>query len=99
MKPARRHPYRPYILTWFALALLLCLEIVASRVLRLGSAAPAIGVIMAGLVGVMFMNLRTASGLARIFAVATIVWLVIILGMGVMDPVTRTDVDVPQHTF
>jgi len=99
MKPARRHPYRPYILTWFVLALLLCLEIVASRVLRFGSAAPVIGVIMAGLVGVMFMNLRTASGLARIFAVATIVWLVIILGMGVMDPVTRTDVDVPQHTF
>jgi len=72
---------------------------VASRVLRFGSAAPVIGVIMAGLVGVMFMNLRTASGLARIFAVATIVWLVIILGMGGMDPVTRTDVDVPQHTF
>ena len=48
---------------------------------------PAIG--MAALVALMFMGIRAAPAIARGFAMAALFWLTILLGLGMMDPLTR----------
>lgn len=47
-------------------------------------------VLMAVLIAVFFMRVRTGPGIARGFALAGLVWLTILLGLGMMDPLTRT---------
>jgi caa(3)-type oxidase subunit IV len=54
--------------------------------------APGIGLLMAGFVAMTFMRLPATSGLPRIFALAALFWLMILLGMGSMDALTRQDV-------
>lgn len=90
MKPPSRHPFRPYLLTWVGLMALLGLEILVTRGLKIYGAAPFFGIAMATVVAFMFMNLRSASNLSRIFAVAMVVWLTIMMTLGVLDPLTRT---------
>lgn len=47
--------------------------------------------IMVVLVGVFFMRVGESGGLAKFFALAAIFWLLILLGLGSIDPMTRTD--------
>ncbi|MBV9757335.1 MAG: hypothetical protein JO047_09800, partial [Alphaproteobacteria bacterium] len=42
------------------------------------------------LVGFFFMRVRQAGRLARFFALAALFWLLVLLGLGSIDPMTRT---------
>ena len=79
---------------WLILVGLL-LEEVGVTFLHLARLGPAIvlgtAVVMVVVVGVAFMRLRRASSLAQAFAAAGVFWLLVLLGLGSMDPVTRTD--------
>jgi cytochrome c oxidase subunit 4 len=44
---------------------------------------------MVALVAFMFMGVRNGPAIVRIFAIAGVVWLTILLGLGMMDPLTR----------
>jgi cytochrome c oxidase subunit 4 len=44
---------------------------------------------MAALVALMFMGVRSGPAIVRGFAVASLFWLTILLGLGMMDPLTR----------
>jgi cytochrome c oxidase subunit 4 len=46
---------------------------------------------MAVIVGVVFMEVGRGPVVARGFAVAGLFWLLVLLGLGSMDPLTRTD--------
>ena len=49
-------------------------------------------------VAIGFMEVRRGSVLVRAFAVAALLWLAILLGLGSVDPLTRTDYpSVPVH--
>ena len=98
MKRPEWRPYWPYAITWLILVLLVGMQLLVSCVLNQGNFAPLIGAVMAGLVAFMFMDLRRSNNLARIFAIGGLFWLIILLGLGVMDPVTRMQFAVPQRT-
>jgi cytochrome c oxidase subunit IV len=98
MKRPEWRPYLPYVITWFVLVLLVGAQLLVSRVLNQGNFAPLIGVAMAGLVAFVFMDLRRSNNLARIFAIGGVFWLIILLGLGIMDPLTRVQFAVPQRT-
>jgi len=51
-------------------------------------------VAMVGIVGATFMEVRRGPGIVRLFAGAALLWLTILLGLGSLDPMTRTDYDV-----
>jgi cytochrome c oxidase subunit IV len=82
---------------WLTLALLLVLlaiEFGASflpmdRAVRPLVLIPA--VLMVGTVGTMFMDVGRGPEIVRLFAVAGLLWLTILLGLGSLDPMTRTD--------
>jgi hypothetical protein len=46
---------------------------------------------MVGMVGMMFMEVGRGPAIVRLFAVAGLLWLTILLGMGSLDPMTRID--------
>lgn len=48
-------------------------------------------VLMVGTVGTMFMEVGRGPEIVRLFAVAGLLWLTILLGLGSLDPMTRTD--------
>ncbi len=77
--------YRRFITVYVALLLLLAATM-ASTLLELGAAKPAINIgiafIKAGLVAWFFMKLRHANGLIRLFASAGLFWLLILLILG-----------------
>lgn len=52
-------------------------------------------VLMVATVAVGFMEVRRGPVLVRAFAVAGVFWLLILLGLGSTDPLTRTDYPVP----
>jgi hypothetical protein len=77
-----------------ALILLLTVEIWISsqplyRALRPLILAPA--ALMCGVIAIVFMEIDRGLELARIFVVAALLWLAILLGIGAMDPLTRAD--------
>lgn len=85
---------RPIVAVWLALGALYGLE--------LGGAFTGFGHLFGGfllvpaaimvlLVGLFFMRVRESGGLAKFFAIAAIFWLLVLLGMGSIDPMTRTD--------
>jgi cytochrome c oxidase subunit 4 len=85
------------MIVWLVLALLLVVELLATLMHSVMPPLP-IGIIMACVVAVCFMNLRRSSPLSRIFAVAGVFWLLVLLGLGTMDPLTRTDYPVVRAT-
>jgi cytochrome c oxidase subunit 4 len=48
-------------------------------------------VVMVAAVGAIFMEVGRGPQIVRLFAAAGLLWLVILLGMGSLDPMTRTD--------
>jgi hypothetical protein len=46
---------------------------------------------MVALVAFGFMEIAAAPPAAHLFAVAALLWLAILLGLGTVDPLTRTD--------
>jgi hypothetical protein len=83
--------FRPLAFTWLALLVLLAAEAIGALYLGLGDAVPFVGAAMAALVALVFMRARTTSPLSQIFLIAGVFWLIVLLGLGAMDPITRTD--------
>jgi hypothetical protein len=85
---------RNLLLTWLLLLLLGGAEFAASflplaRVWRPLIMIPAALMVLGVAIG--FMEVRRGSVLVRAFAVAAVLWLAILLGLGSVDPLTRSD--------
>ena len=86
-----------FLRLWVALGLLLVLLAIEVGVtfLPLGrDARPLVmipAVVMVGTMGVIFMEVRRGPDIVRLFAVAGLLWLTILLGLGTLDALTRTD--------
>ena len=85
------------LLAWIALVALLAAEVAASLLHR-GHLTAIIAGAMVAVVLVAAMRLPRGSHLSKLFALAGLVWLLILMGLGSMDPFTRTDVPVPRLT-
>jgi cytochrome c oxidase subunit IV len=84
---------RPIAAVWLALGLLFALELAGALTgwgHALGSALLIPAAAMVWLVGFYFMRVRVAGRLARFFALAAVFWLLVLLGLGSIDPMTRT---------
>jgi cytochrome c oxidase subunit IV len=85
---------------WLTLALLLVLlaiEFGASFLPLDRSARPLVlipAVLMVGVVGTIFMEVGRGPEIIRLFAVAALLWLSILLGLGSLDPMTRIEYQV-----
>ncbi len=77
-----------------ALLLLLGGEILVARLHVNVLAAPLVGLVMAAIVCMSFMRLAMTGGLPRVFALAALFWLTVLLGMGSLDAITRNDVGI-----
>lgn len=85
------------LLPWLALMTLLAFEIGAA-LLHMGSAAVVAAPVMIAIVAGMFMQIGRETPLSRIFAVAGLFWLAILIGLGSVDFIARKDVPTPQTT-
>jgi cytochrome c oxidase subunit IV len=77
---------------WVLLLILLAIELGVSRLPLDPNLRPVVlipAVLMVGVAGAVFMEVRRGPGIARIFAVASLLWLTILLGLGSLDPMTR----------
>jgi cytochrome c oxidase subunit IV len=85
---------RQLLFTWLLLLLLGAAEVAASflplsRAWRPLLMIPAVLMVLGVAVG--FMEVRRGPALVRAFAVAAVLWLAILLGLGSVDPLTRSD--------
>ncbi len=85
---------RRLVITWLLLLVLLAVEFGISLLpltpwARIVVLLPAAA--MAALVVAEFMEIGRGPVIVRGFAVAGLVWLTVLLGLGTMDPFTRTD--------
>lgn len=84
--------HRHALFCWLALLLLAAIEIGGSTVQFDRSLRPLLllpALAMVTLVGLIFMRVRNSIAPARGFALAALVWLLLLLGLGTMDPMTR----------
>jgi cytochrome c oxidase subunit 4 len=91
--------HRHLLLCWLGLLAIAALELGVSFIPFASSwrpllLLPALG--MVALVALMFMGIRAAPSIARGFAIAGLFWLTILLGLGMMDPLTRAMFAVAQ---
>jgi hypothetical protein len=84
-------------LAWAGLLLLLGIE-VAATLLHAGWVAWAAAPVMVMLVSGVFMQVLQASPLARIFGLAGLFWMAVLLGLGSVDFLARQDYPVPLQT-
>ncbi len=84
-------------LTWLVLLALLGAQ-VAAALAHVGWAAGLLGPAMIGLVAFLFMDLGRASALSRIFALAGLFWLVVLVGLTSIDFLARHDYPAPMLT-
>ncbi len=88
---------RRLLLAWFWLMLLLAVEVGASFLPLGRSARPLLlipAVLMVGVAGTAFMEVGRGPEIIRLFAVAALLWLFILLGLGSLDPMTRIEYQV-----
>jgi cytochrome c oxidase subunit IV len=88
---------RTLLYGWVALLALMAVELGAA-LLHFGAIAPAVGIAMALVVAFVFMRLRDAPALSRIFALAGVFWLILLLGLTSLDTFTRSDYPAPMPT-
>lgn len=89
-RPRLRH----LLLAWALLMVLLAIEFGASFLPLGRSGRPLLllpAVLMVALVGTLFMQIGRGITIVRLFAAAALLWLGILLGLGSLDPMTRTD--------
>jgi len=87
------------LISWLLLLLLGGAEFAACFLPLARSLRPLVmipGVLMAVVVAVSFMEVRRGPAIVRAFAVAAVFWLIVLLGLGSVDPLTRTNYYVPQ---
>lgn len=91
--------FKRLMFTWLLLLILGGVEFAASY-LPLARAWRPLVMIPAALmvlgVAIGFMEVSRGPVLVRAFAVAALLWLLILLGLGSVDPLTRTDYHVPN---
>lgn len=92
-------PFLRPMLAWIVLVVLWEIEFYCSylkfdRSLRPILVLPAI--LMAAVVAIAFMRVRSGPALIRGFAIAGLFWLTVLLGLGTADPLTRAIY--PVHT-
>ena len=85
-------PFTRLLVCWVALLVLGVIEFACSFIalghgLRPILELPALG--MAAIVVLVFMRVGSGPAIIRGFAVAGVFWLIILLGLGTMDPMTR----------
>lgn len=86
--------FRRLWLTLVLLLVLLAIEFGASFLPLDRAARPLVlipAVLMVGVVGTVFMEVRRGPEIVRLFVTAALLWLTILLGLGSLDPMTRTD--------
>ena len=93
--------HRHAMFAWLALLLLAVAEFGGSlihidRSLRPLLLLPALA--MVTLVGLAFMRVQSGIAAARGFALAGLLWLLLLLGLGTMDPLTRAVYPVAPQT-
>jgi len=89
-----REHLRRLVWTWVVLLVLLAVEFGASYLPLNPWARPLLLVpaaLMIAAVATMFMQIGRGPVLVRVFAAAGLLWLGILLGLGSVDPLTRTD--------
>lgn len=82
------------LLTWGLLILLGGIEFAASYLPLSRSWRPLImipGVLMVLAVAIAFMEVKKGPAIVRAFAVAGLFWLFVLLALGSLDPLTRTN--------
>ena len=87
--------------TWVLLLVLLAAEFGAGFLPLKPAVRPLIliaPVIMVAAVGIMFMQVKRGPAVVRLFAVAGLVWLCILLGLGSLDPMTRIEYHVQDKS-
>jgi cytochrome c oxidase subunit 4 len=85
---------RHLLLAWVLLLLLLATEFGASFVSFGRTARPVLlfpALLMVLVTVVAFMQVGRSPSIVRGFAVAGLFWLMVLLGLGSIDPLTRTD--------
>lgn len=83
---------RKLVWAWLWLMVLLALEVGMSFLPLDRSARPLIliaAVLMVWVIGSIFMEVGQGPEVVRLFAVAGLLWLIILLGLGSLDPMTR----------
>jgi caa(3)-type oxidase subunit IV len=87
------------ILVWLALVGLGAIEFAGSFAFLPVGVRPILAfpaIVMAALVALGFMQLPSAPPAAKGFAIAGLFWLTVLLGLSMMDPMTRTLYTVTQ---
>ncbi len=84
-------------LPWLCLMVLLGVEIGAA-VLQMGSVAAYVAPVMIATVAGAFMQIGSETPLSRIFCIAGLFWLAILVGLGSVDFLARRDIPTPQTT-
>jgi cytochrome c oxidase subunit 4 len=88
MKVRTKQLFTSYLL----LLILLAVEFGVAKLPLVGAARGLVlvpALMMVGIVAIGFMELGKGPSAARFFALAGVVWLAILLGLGVLDPLTR----------
>lgn len=85
------------VAAWVLIMLLLAAQ-VGAALAHAGWVAGLLAPVMVGLVAFLFMDLGRASALSRIFALAGLFWLVILVGLTSVDFLSRHDYPAPVLT-
>ena len=81
----------PLLVAWIGLLVLLALELGSALLLHLPATASLFGMAQAAIVVIAFMRIRRGSPLMHIFGAAGLFWLIVLLALGNLDPLTRSD--------
>ncbi|MFC3283514.1 hypothetical protein [Litchfieldella rifensis] len=84
--------FRPYLLTWVVLLALLGIVVIGAELLTgLLALAVVLGgaLCMIGAIIIMFMGLRTADALMKVYATGGVLWLGFLIVLTMADYVTR----------
>ena len=87
------------LLTWVALLILLAIEIGISFLPLSPATRPLIlspALVMLAVIVGRFMQVGRGPAVVRLFAAAGLLWLMILLALGSLDPLTRTNYPVQQ---
>ena len=85
------------VLSWIVLVVLLGVEI-AAALFHAGWITAVVAPLMIAIVVTAFMKIRSESSQSRIFAMAGLFWLAIMLSLGSLDFIVRRNVPAPQTT-
>jgi len=83
---------RQLVWAWVWLMILLAIEVGASFLPLGPSARPLVLIpagLMVGVVATVFMEIGRGPEIVRLFAIASLLWLSILPGLGSLDPMTR----------